>query len=378
MSSRPHHKFVQQGVRIPRRDLAAPSDQTGRAEFFGIPTGTEFSSGLDSFFPGWEADEVEGSLRSNRFAAPANEPLRLGRRLVLVSGERPNVSQEAVFQLWAITHRRKSGGGGTSCPSSTVAVRRFAIGSDNIGSPGDLGDVDGSFASGDEEVFDVPVVEMVPPVRPSVASMRAGFVGWMIGILRIVFTPWVIDAFGSKIPTKLALEEIQQWNAGVATRTRVEVVHVGPPHDVSTRRTSRRQSWLHGLMRRWAMAGPHCRQQRMCGGGKRGVEDRRRGDQNQEEPRALWALQFVQPGELSGVARHMDPIPELPSSPCASVQFDEQTVSRNVRSDRRGAAGEPSGMTTDPPIVGQHQGHPFVVHSELLVRGRIPGSVDNS
>ena len=58
----------------------------------------------------------------------------------------------------------------------------------------------GSFASGDEEVFEVPAVEMVPPVRPSAALLRAGFTGlddW--NLEELFFAPWVIDAFGSKI-----------------------------------------------------------------------------------------------------------------------------------------------------------------------------------
>ena len=83
-----------------------------------------------------------------------------------------------------------------------VPVRRFAIvfRHRSIGSPGDLeGDVDGSFASGEEEVFEVSAIEMVPPVRPSVASMRAGFVGLDDWNLEELFSPWVIDAFGSKI-----------------------------------------------------------------------------------------------------------------------------------------------------------------------------------
>ena len=116
----------------------------------------------------------------------------------MVSGERPNVSQEVVFQTWATSPTQQPDD--VSIPVGAAAeqiahgahlqvddahrvevpVRRFAIGSDtdSIGSPGDLeGDVDGSFASGDEEVFEVPVVEMVPPVRPSAATMRACFMG---------------------------------------------------------------------------------------------------------------------------------------------------------------------------------------------------------
>ena len=52
-----------------------------------------------------------GSLSPNRFAAFAQDPvsefLRPSRRLVLVSGKRPNVSQEAVFQPWATSGRVK-------------------------------------------------------------------------------------------------------------------------------------------------------------------------------------------------------------------------------------------------------------------------------
>ena len=50
----------------------------------------QFSSGPDSFFAGWE-DEDEGSLRSNRFGALAEDEVsqlpRPSRRLVLVRAE---------------------------------------------------------------------------------------------------------------------------------------------------------------------------------------------------------------------------------------------------------------------------------------------------
>ena len=122
---------------------------------------------------------------------------------------------------------------------------------------------------------------------------------------------------------------------------------------------------------------------------------RRRGDQNQEERRALRALQFVHMGELSSgrqalegaelapgnettlrelnkrPARPMDPIPELPPS-VPVFNLDEQTFSKNVRSARRGAAGGPSGMTTDHlrPLLDNTKDTHLVVHSGRVVGKR--------
>ena len=95
-----------------------------------------------------------------------------------------------------------------------VPVRRFAIGSDtdSIGSPDLEGDVDGSFASGDEEVFEVPANEMVPPVRPSVASMRAGWIHLCShrGSLMRSVPRFLWGSF--RVPTKLALGFSMEWN----------------------------------------------------------------------------------------------------------------------------------------------------------------------
>ena len=103
--------------------------------------------------------------------------------------------------------------------------------------PGDLeGDVDGSFASGDEEVLEVPVVEMVPPVRASGASMRAGFVGlddWNLeelfshrgSLMRSVPRFLWIFPRGNKV----GVGRDSAWSGTrerVATRARVEVFHV--------------------------------------------------------------------------------------------------------------------------------------------------------
>ena len=196
------------------------------------------SSGPDSFFAGWE-DEDEGSLRSNRFGALAEEEVsqlpRPSRRLVLVSGERPNVSQEVAFQPWATSPQsshvmsrslseRNKFRLDPSCRLMTpVGLRKFGD-SPLVPTPtawvppGDLeGDVDGSFVSGDEEVFEVPAVEMVPPVRPSAALMRASFMGldeWNLeemfshrGSLMRSVPRFLWGSF--RVATKLALEEIQ-------------------------------------------------------------------------------------------------------------------------------------------------------------------------
>ena len=67
-------------------------------------------------------------------------------------------------------------------------VRRFDISSDTTSIQSrDHQEEAGSVASGDENE-EVPVVEMVPPVRPTAAVLRQRSLGWMSGIWRKCFT----------------------------------------------------------------------------------------------------------------------------------------------------------------------------------------------
>ena len=297
----------------------------------------------------------------------------------------------------------------------------FAIGSDtdSIGSPGDLeGDVDGSFASGDEEVFEVPAVEMVPPVRPSAALMRASFMGldeWNLeelfshrGSLMRSVPRFLWGSF--RVATKLALEEIQH---GVERGSELQqerewklfmllprmMFHRSPRggHIPKAKLVARFDKFAAGEWRDLIVDSKKCAEEAATARRRR----RRRGDQNQEERRALRALQFVQMGELSSgrqalegaelapgnettlrelnkrPARPMDPIPELPLR-VPVFNLDEQTFSKNVRSARRGAAGGPSGMTTDhlrPLLDNTKDTHLLFTVAELLARGRVPDSV---
>ena len=146
------------GLRIPRREFAAPSDQSGRAQNCCVP-----SSGPDSFFAGWE-DEDQGSLRSTRFAAVAegqvSELPRPRRRLVLVSGDRTSVKRLS-FNLGPHhppfqSERRRNKLHLVPTPTALVPQVIWNV-MRMVHSP--------------METRKCSAFEMVPPVRPSVAEL---------------------------------------------------------------------------------------------------------------------------------------------------------------------------------------------------------------
>ena len=132
---------------------------------------------------------------------------------------------------------------------------------------------------------------------------------------------------------------------------------------------------------------------------------RRRGDD--VESRAARALFFTQLGELSSARQALEgaevapgnlatlgaltdttrrpavprePLPRriLEMAPAHPFRLDEDRFSKNLRSAKRGAAGGPSGMTTEHlrPLLGNPRDmHAFFLVCEQLARAEVPAEV---
>ena len=118
-------------------------------------------------------------------------------------------------------------------------VRRFDISSDTASIQSRDQEEAGSVASGDENV-EVPVVEMVPPVSPTAAVLRAAFVGlgeWNLeevsshrGAVMHVCPEILMGVFPRCNEISIGGDFVRSTQWRDATRTRVEVVHVAPSH----------------------------------------------------------------------------------------------------------------------------------------------------
>ena len=273
---------------------------------------------------------------------------------------------------------------------------------------------EGSNASGEEDV-EVPIVEEVPPVRPSVRVLRAGFElldQWNLSelfshrasVMRTIHRfLWV----SFRIAMKAALEEIttglqarndhQQergWKLFLALPRML--LHRSPRGGKISRDKliSRFDKFARSHWNDLIEASVVCAEEAATASRRR----RRRVYDNDAERHALRALKCVQLGELSsgrqapegaelapGTAATLTQIrrrQDVPREPVldltrrvSTFNLDDTLFGRNVRSAKRGAAGCPSGMTCDhlrPLLESPRDLHTLFLVAESFSRGLLP------
>ena len=347
--------------------------------------------------------------------APSNVDLHpVPEFVVLQDGS--SVAEDEEEHSLAVRVSMCQGGPGARCVGVAVpaSVDDGISDTESMDSDPDRADVlEGSVASGVEQV-EVPVGEMVAPVRPSVASQRAGFVfldHWDLGetfaqrgcLMRSV-PRFLWGSF--RVAMKVALEEII---AGVSRRSEIQQVRGWKlllllPRMLLHRPPRGGQIGKSKLIERFDKFAARQWQDLLVA---RSVP-RRLGscqDANADETTKLGEsggqVKFVQLGELSAgrqalegaelvprttatlravrnrTTTPLDAIPELPRD-LTVFNLDEVLFGKNVRSGRKGAAGGPSGMTHDhlrPLLESPKDLHLLYTVCDLFAKGQMPGEV---
>ena len=336
-----------------------------------------------------------GGSQDTTVVAPSNVDLHPGPEVVVLS-DGSSVAEDEEEHSPAVRVSMCQGVPGTRCAGVAVpgSVDDGLSDTESVDSDPDRADVlEGSVASGDEEV-EVPVGEMVAPVRPSAAAQRAGFVlldHWDLGetfaqrgcLMRSV-PRFLWGSF--RVAMKVALEEIM---AGVSRRSEIQQV----------------RGWKLLLLL------PRMLLHRPPRGGQIGKSklierfDKFAARQWQDllvaRNQVAKALKFVQLGELSAGRQALegaelalgttptlralrnrpttllDAIPELPRD-LTVFNLDELLFGKNVRSGRKGAAGGLSGMTHDhirPLLESLKDLHLLYTVCDLFAKGQMPGEM---